>query len=366
MLMLLNFLSVNKCSSTAAITSSPVKLKPTKLKINTVAKSPYLESIHILPTGSHINNVRELAFEDNAKKRKSMQIKLLIISYFDLGPLRIGDVLSQHPDVFFFNEPLMPFDSSILKDGEEPISRRIISEATDYLEELFECKILESKMGYSDQIIKKMAKKAYSACTSSFNNVSECVQETCKSSHIIMAKTIRLYVEDAKGFLLRNKGVSKVIILQRDPRVTLNLRNKKMKPGWTAGSDLFFQGRSLCSRMLHDVQEAKRLEGSGVKDFYRIVLFEHFLKNPENVLKGLFSFIGVSYEIEDIKQLLKKTNMYKQIKRVLLNKWDWIPDDESGLYVDKACSFFYKNSLYNPMKRYRGFLQRYNLCKLCD
>lgn len=364
--MFFNFLSVKKCSSTAAINSSPMKLKTTKSEINTAVKYSHLENIHILPTGNQNNNVRELVYEDSEKKHKSMQKKLLIISYFDLGPLRIGDVLSQHPDVFFFDEPLLPFDSSILKDGEEPISRRIIAEATDYLEEILECKILESKMGYSDQIIKNMAKKAYSACTSSFNNASECVQETCKSNHIIMAKTIRLYIEDARGILLRAKGFSKVIILQRDPRVTLNLRNKKMKPGWTAGSDLFFQGRSLCSRMLHDVQEAKRLEGSGLKDFYRIVLFEHFLKNPENVLKGLFSFIGVSHEIEDIKRLLKKTNVYRQIKRILLNKWDWIPDDQSGLYVDKACSFFYKNSLYNPMKRYRGFLQRYNLCKLCD
>lgn len=343
-----------------------MKTKPTKTKINTAVKSPYLESIHILPTGNQNNNVRELVFEGYEKKHKSVQLKLLIISYFDLGPFHIEDVLNQHPDVFFFNEPLLPFDSSTLKDGEEPISRRFIAEATHYLEDLLQCKVLESKMGYSDQIIKKMAKKAYSACASSFNNASECVQETCKSSHIIMAKTIRLYIEDARAFLLRNKGLSKVIILQRDPRVTLNLRNKKIKPGWTAGSDLFFQGRSLCSRMLHDVQEAKRLEGSGLKDFYRIVLFEHFLKNPENVLNGLFSFLGVSYEKEDIQRLLKKTNVYKQIKRVLLNKWDWIPDDQSGLYVDKACSFFYKNSLYNPMKRHRGFLQRYDLCKFCD
>lgn len=221
-------------------------------------------------------------------------------------------------------------------------------------------------MGYSDKIIKKMAKKAYSSCSDFNSNATECVQATCRSSQVVFAKTIRIYLQDVRSFLSKNKGISKVIILQRDPRVNLNLRNQKTKPGWIAGSDMFFQGRSLCSRMLHDVQEAKRLEGSGFRDFYRIVLFEHFLKNPETVLKALFSFIGMSTDIDDVRQLLKQASAYKQIKRVLLNKWDWIPDDDAGISIDKACIFFYKNSLYNPMKRSHGFLQRYNLCKYCD
>lgn len=322
--------------------------------------------MHILPTGHENDDVRELVPEYSKKEHKLIQKKLLIVSYFDWGSPRIADILSKHPDIFYFNEPLFPFDSTTLKNGEEPISRRLVAEATDYLEELFECKILESKMGYSDQIIKKIAKNAYTACANTFNNASECVEGTCKSSPIILSKTIRLYIRDIKSFLTHNRGLSKVVILQRDPRVNLNLRNKNIRPGWIGGSDMFFQARSLCSRMLHDVQEARRLEGSGFKNFYRIVLFEHFLKRPEDVLKGILSFVGVSYELEDIKRLLRKTNSYKQIKSVTLNKWNWIPDDEAGVHIDKACSFFYKNSLYNPMKRSHGFLQRYDLCKYCD
>lgn len=357
-------LSGKKCSSVLPISPTPIKHKTTK--VTKPSKDSFLEKFHILPQESQNNEEQEIIYENKNQKKKLTQKKLLIISYFDLGLPNIGDILSQHPDVFYFNEPLFPFDSTTLKDGEEPISRRFVAEATDYLEELLQCKILDSKMGYSNEIVKKMAKGAYSSCTKSYGNVSECVQDSCRISPVVLTKTIRLYIKDIKGFLMRNKESSKVIVLQRDPRVNLNLRNKKVRPGWIAGSDMFFQGRSLCSRMLHDVQEAKRLEGSGFTNFYRIVLFEHFLKNPETVLKGVLSFVGIPYETEDIRRLLKKANAYKQIKRVLMNKWDWIPEDDAGLNVDKACNFFYKNSLYNPMKQSRGFLQRYNLCKYCD
>ncbi|GFY45458.1 uncharacterized protein TNIN_383031, partial [Trichonephila inaurata madagascariensis] len=345
------------------------KVKPAtkKGKTKKSAKAPNVENMHILP------NTEPIKIEDtNPKKsdkvtRKSPAVKkVLILSYFESGPPQIDDILSYHPEIFYFHEPLYPFDTTPSKDGEEPISRRFIGEATEYLSDLFDCKITDSKLGYSEDIVKKMAKKAFSYCRSQQTNTSECVQQLCHSKPVVLAKTIRVYIQDVHAFLMKNRGSAKLIILQQDPRVNLHMRNRKTHPGWTTGSDMFFQGRSLCSRMLHDAQNARRLEGSGHKNFYRVVLYEHFLKNPENILRGILSYIGVSSDLETVKNILRSANVYKHLRRVNLNKWEWIPDDEAALNVDKACTFFYKYSLYNPMMQKPGIVQRYNLCQYCD
>lgn len=358
-----------KCETPKRNTAKKTTTKPKKKEVKKKAvKVPNLEKLHILPKAIQSQEKFEIAKSNaNYQKTPSYINKVLIISYFDSGTPQISDILSQHPDIFYFNEPLYPFDSSSLKDGEEPISRRTISEATDYLSDLFECKILESRMGYSDGITKKMTKKAYNLCSEQTANVSECVQESCKSKKVVLSKTIRVYMQDVQPFLMRNRGKVKVIILQRDPRVNLHMRNRKEHPGsWTTGSDMFFQGRSLCSRMLNDVLNAKRLEGSGYSEFYKIVLYEHFLKSPENVLRGILSFIGLTSELDAVKKLLRSANAYKQLQKAKLNKWEWIPEDDEALSVDKACKFFYKNSLYNAMIQNSGIVQRYNLCQFCD
>lgn len=357
------------CVTTKSINTQKTTVKPKKKEIKKKrVKVPHLEKLHILPKTITSQEKYEISkTNENYQNTNSYINKVLIISYFDCGIPQIGDILSQHPEIFYFNEPLYPFDSTSLKDGEEPISRRSISEATDYLSDLFECKILDSRMGYSDGITKKMAKRAYSSCSGQQGNVSECVQESCKSKKVVLSKTIRVYMQDVQPFLMKNRGKVKVIILQRDPRVNLHIRNRKGHPGsWITGSDMFFQGRSLCSRMLNDVLNAKRLEGSGHSDFYKIVLYEHFLKSPENVLRGILSFVGLTSELDTVKKLLRSANAYKQLQKAKLNKWEWIPDDDEALSVDKACKFFYKNSLYNPMMQTSGIVQRYNLCLFCD
>ncbi|KAG8200758.1 hypothetical protein JTE90_006343 [Oedothorax gibbosus] len=356
------------CENAKTLTTKAT-LKPRKKEVKKkTVKVPHLEKLHILPkTTISQEYLQTVLAEANHLITKSMIKKVLIISYFNSGSPKIGDILSQHPDVFFLNEPLYPFDSTPQRDGEEPISRRTISEATDYLSDVFECRLLESRMGYSEETNKKMAKKAYRDCSEQQSNVSECVQETCRSKNLVLAKVIRVYMQDIQGFLEKNRGRVKVILLQRDPRVNLHMRNRKVNSGsWTSGSDMFFQGRSLCSRMLNDVMNAKRLEGSGHDGFFKIVLFEHFLKNPESVLKGILSFIGLSSDPETVKMLLKNANAYKQLQKAKLNRWEWIPEDDEGLSVDKACKFFYKTSLYNPMVQTPGMVQRYNLCQYCD
>ncbi|GIY73491.1 uncharacterized protein CDAR_616531 [Caerostris darwini] len=340
--------------------------KKRKDKKNKLAKAPNLESVHILPNMVPLQ-IQNSAIHKSGKlhqKSKNTPMKVLILSYFKSSPPRIGDVLSNHPDIFYFNEPLFPFDSTAVKDGEEPVSRRFISEAAEYLTDLFDCKILDSKLGYSEDIVKKMAKKSFTFCTQHQSNVSGCVQQLCKSKPVILSKTIRLYIQDVHAFLTKNRGSAKVIILQQDPRVNLHMRNRRSRTGGTTGSDMFFQGRSLCSRMLHDAQNARRLEGSGHKDFYRIVLYEHFLKNPENILKGILSYIGIDSDNEIVKKLLRSANVYKHIQKVNLNRWEWIPDDDEGLSVDKACTFFYKYSLYNPMMQKPGLVQRSSAVKI--
>ncbi|CAL1287547.1 unnamed protein product [Larinioides sclopetarius] len=350
-------------------TTKQNKIKETKKdKKKKLEKAPNLDSVHILPNTVPLL-VQDLKTTKSEKIRQKPPViakKVLILSYFKSGPPELSDILSNHPDIFYFNEPLHPFDSTAQKDGEEPISRRYISEATEYLTDLFDCKIVDSKLGYSEDMVKKMAKKAYTLCQQQQSNISECVQRSCLSKPVIVSKTIRVYIQDVHAFLMRNRGSARVIILQQDPRVNLHLRNRKSHPGWTTGSDMFFQGRSLCARMLHDAQNAKRLEGSGHKNFYRIVLYEHFLKNPENILRGILSYIGINSSLEDIKMLLRSANVYKHIRKINLNKWEWIPDDEAGLSIDKACSFFYRYSLYNPMVQRGGIVQRYNLCQYCD
>ncbi|KAF8763751.1 Carbohydrate sulfotransferase 5 like protein [Argiope bruennichi] len=351
-------------------TTKQNKVKPTKKENKKkLEKAPNLDSVHILPNTvpMQVQDFKSIKSEKLPKKTTTFAKKVLILSYFKSGSLELGDILGNHPDIFYFNEPLYPFDSTAQKDGEEPISRRYISEATEYLTDLFECKIVDSKLGYSEDMVKKIAKKAYTLCQQQqHSNVSECVQQLCLSKPVILSKTIRVYIQDVHSFLMKNRGSARVIILQQDPRVNLHLRNRKSHPGWTTGSDMFFQGRSLCARMLHDAQNAKRLEGSGHKDFYRIVLYEHFLKNPENILRGILSYIGMNSDLEDVKMLLRSANVYKHIRKVNLNKWEWIPDDEAGLNIDKACSFFYRYSLYNPMVQRAGLVQRYNLCQYCD
>ncbi|XP_035215012.1 uncharacterized protein LOC118188629 isoform X2 [Stegodyphus dumicola] len=345
------------CNAPIRSTPKLMILKPTKQKKRKPTRAPYL--VHILPNMKYSNEKITTSKLNKAKK-------VLIISYFNTSPLHVADILKNHSDIFYYDEPLYPFDSTSLKDGEEPISRRIIYDATAYLSDLFECNILESKMGYSDQIIKKIAPVAYSSCKLIQSNVSECIEATCKSKPTVVAKTIRIYLQDVQEFLAQNKDIVKVIILQRDPRVNLHLHNKKARPGWVSGTDMFFQGRSLCSRMLHDVQTAKRLEGSGYKNFYRIVLFEHFMKNPETVMSGLLSFLGMTTDLNGVKKLLRASNVYKQLRKAKLNKWESIPDDDAGMSIDKACTFFYRNSLYNPMQQALGFVQRYNLCQYCE
>ncbi|XP_013784571.1 carbohydrate sulfotransferase 1-like [Limulus polyphemus] len=304
------------------------------------------QSVYILPAGNISAKIRT-SYKVHINEKK----KVILLSYLRSGSTFLGEMFNQHPSVFYYFEPLYLLDHPGAYSGIQPLFRSKVPKALKLLNRILDCKISKNNGLINDDLAfrSKALREIYDtpACNST---LTRCLDKACEQKNVSVIKVMRLYLNDLQPLIERND--LKVIILQRDPRALLYSRRRNNLGGRLEIEDDFrLQARSLCARMLHDVKMAKKIAFLTQKNFYRIVLQEHFVTNPQSIIKSIFRFLELPITDKQIKSLLEVSHFPFQQGEGTLYRWDWKKEVLANevVAIDKVCHYFYENSFYKAI-----------------
>lgn len=132
-------------------------------------------------------------------------------------------------------------------------------------------------------------------------NVSHCVQhltDLCRSSSVVIIKVLRIDMELARVLKTYLNNLS-IIHLVRDPRAIMNSR---AKGHFLSNDPLSSQSMALCSVMYKNIMNVQRYDSCFT------LQFEHLAKEPELVVRRLYSYCGLNFTMETSRWLKLHTN----------------------------------------------------------
>lgn len=132
-------------------------------------------------------------------------------------------------------------------------------------------------------------------CTNSTHNKEECLDETFSTcaQRARVFKFIRLSTE-VVGRLMRSVPDLKVIHLLRDPRGILKSRQHV---GLLPGGDFNLHSKALCTQLLRDIHETKRLQ-QNYPGRIKTIMYEDLAERPQEGAKQLYDFAGIQFNNE--------------------------------------------------------------------
>ncbi|CAG5122228.1 unnamed protein product, partial [Candidula unifasciata] len=198
--------------------------------------------------------------------------KVIVLSYLRSGSSLTGDIIQQHPDIFYVFEPL------------KTIGRQF--------EGLDRDRLLMDLHFSAMSIFCVCVFYLLDASESQWHRIVRCFQEVnskCRSAKIIAAKTIRLSMRQAAALMVSDSTV-KVVHLIRDPRAVIASRlrfNERFR--LTPVSE---QANKLCSQVVNNINISKDLSGMFPKRILT-VRYEDIAESPVAAARQLFNFLGI-------------------------------------------------------------------------
>lgn len=206
---------------------------------------------------------------------------VVLLSYVGAGGGATAELLNLLPTVSHHHEPLAPLDEEGRHSGIEPLVASTLSKGLSLLEDTMQCNLTAHASELrSDDLWKMHAFRTVfrSQCVPSNVSIPACLERVCKKSRTVSIKLIRTFFHDILPILHRWKGRIKVVIVQRDPRAILVSRRRRgVGLPLKKEADFFHAARSLCSRMLQDVELSDEHEPVD-PDFHRVLLYEHLIE----------------------------------------------------------------------------------------
>lgn len=135
-----------------------------------------------------------------------------------------------------------------------------------------------------------------------FNSYEDhCVQhltELCRASSVVIIKVLRIDMELARVLKTYLNNLS-IIHLVRDLRAIMNSR---AKGHFLSNDPLSSQSMALCSVMYKNIMNVQRYDSCFT------LQFEHLAKEPELVVRRLYSYCGLNFTMETSRWLKLHTN----------------------------------------------------------
>ncbi|XP_067674625.1 carbohydrate sulfotransferase 4-like [Haliotis asinina] len=241
---------------------------------------------------------RSLPCNTTKSCRPKARTKVILLTYMRSGSTFTGDILSAHPDVFYFFEPLhflvqekhTVFDYLRKRKLHSGFSfkRYLIRKV---LLGLLNCDFEEMDIDTVSQFHLRNSRttKSYSDCLHVYPGIFgilHCLPDLykiCINAKVILAKTIALNMKIAVEMMYKDSKV-RVIHLVRDPRATIWSEGRysyyKRKDFWT------YVG-TFCKNLLEDIKLIARIKKKVPKRAH-VVLYENLAEHPINVSRALY------------------------------------------------------------------------------
>ncbi|KAH9507425.1 hypothetical protein Btru_058048 [Bulinus truncatus] len=312
-------------------------------------------SMYSIPNGSP-----ERGTKRPAKAKVANKQEIMLLSYGRSGTSFTSGVISYHPDVFFFFEPLHGLEfhgqpDKYFVNKQENLSRQII-------ESFFTCDLLmEAIFLYgSKMFLLSNSTESFFRC---FNEMRpgvdhlSCVYEmfrSCQQHNTVLIKTIRYRVKWAEP-LLQTRPNYKLLLLYRDPRATLYSQSTAIKNfNWT--QELISISKIHCRRLEEDLRDAARLKKL-YPDRVKCIRYEDGATDPHGYARGIYQFLGLDLNQRVIDYVTHLTNARGRIThnrfgiernaKQAMSRWRYQADYNNIQVIDRTCGHLYPDLGYS-------------------
>ncbi|KPP58065.1 hypothetical protein Z043_124147 [Scleropages formosus] len=253
------------------------------------------------------------------------KVHVLLLSSWRSGSSFMGQVFSQHPDVFYLMEPGWHVWTTMRQPGAVALQTLV----RDLLRNVFHCDMssLEaytpSKRNVSHLFMWSQSRALCSppACPltprNALSNDRECAkhcdqrglqgaQEACHNYSHVALKEVRLFSLEPLYPLLRDPTINlRIIHLVRDPRAVAQSRDQAavwlrrddtllLEMGDPRSPDNLFRiMKEICKSHLRIHETAMRQPPSFLRGRYRLVRYEDMVRDPVGVVEDLYKFSGL-------------------------------------------------------------------------
>ena len=248
-----------------------------------------------------------------SKYGSKLRQNILIISDFASGSSFLGEILNQHPQVFYLYEPLKSLEY-YRENRPESVYDTMV---THLLNGIFHCNFVE--LSYFTDFLSfqysslrhRLASRALSSpplCPQNYNNPHYSIRmctplrpqsgsALCRLHKHTVVKTIRVNSIHKLSYLMDREGPLdyslKVVHLVRDPRGVLNTRVvHNSYENWTVKS-VRDHAQTLCRDMLRNIKYAVSAP-SWLQGRYTLLRYEDLAMNPHQIAEQLYKFVGVN------------------------------------------------------------------------
>ncbi|XP_068682983.1 carbohydrate sulfotransferase 6-like [Montipora capricornis] len=254
-----------------------------------------------------------LEFDSLASKFGSkMRQNILIISDYASGSSFLGEILNQHPQIFYLYEPLKSLQY-YRENRPESVYDTMV---THLLNGIFHCNFMDlvyytEFLSYQYSSLRhRLGSRALSSpplCPENHNNphysIRMCaplrpqgISAICRLHKHTVVKTIRINSIHKLSYLMDTEAPMdyslKVVHLVRDPRAVLNsLVMDNSGQNWTIKS-VREHAQTMCRDMLRNVKYAVSAP-SWLHGRYTLLRYEDLAMNPHQIAEQLYRFVGV-------------------------------------------------------------------------
>ncbi|KAH9507427.1 hypothetical protein Btru_058053 [Bulinus truncatus] len=303
----------------------------------------------------------ERGTETPVEKSKAKK-EIMLLSYGRSGTSFTSGVISYHPDVFFFFEPLHGLEFHGQQDKYfvnpyEDLSRKIV-------ESFFTCDLLTDATFLFGSLM--------FLNSNSTSNFFRCFREmkpgvdhlscfykmfkACQQHSTVLIKTIRYRVKWAEP-LLQTRPNYKLLLLYRDPRATLYSQSTAIKNfNWT--QELTSISKIHCRRLEEDLRDAARLKKL-YPDRVKCIRYEDGATDPHGYARGIYQFLGLDLNQRIIDYVTHLTNArgrktldrfgIERNAKQAMSRWRYQADYNHIQIIDRTCGHLYPDLGYSTV-----------------
>ncbi|KAM4602322.1 carbohydrate sulfotransferase 5-like [Discoglossus pictus] len=267
---------------------------------------------------------QHIGFQSN-NDEKAGKVHILIISSWRSGSSFVGQVFSQHPDVFYLMEPAWHVWVTMYQNSASVLRMAV----RDLVRSVFQCDMsvfdayIRENSNVSDifQWATSRALCSYPACNAftgdHITNEMECktlcgkyplskAEEACKIYSHIVLKEVRFFDLKVLYPLLNDPSLNlKIIHLVRDPRAVVKSREQAVKAlardngivlntnGTKVDDKNYEVMRGICRSHVQIYETASHKAPKFLKDRYMLVRYEDMVRDPLREITEMYKFANL-------------------------------------------------------------------------
>merc|ERR1712062_2362 len=293
------------------------QIKYTTVRNKSIHYSQFVEEFLHAKNRSEVMKNRTEVMRYYYPKQKKVPTKVILISSNPRsGSSYVGEVLSAMPGVSYFFEPLWLM-AKANKSLEEPINKKI-----EFVSKLLNCQY----QTLSKKLLNNLKARAFVFKKPDLGQTQlktlpllekrhflTSIRQNCQKNSLRLTKLFRLRMSDILVELENPESSSlgpdfKVILLQRDPRATINSLKREIHE-WLPGAA---SPQKICGNLYEDYTAVIQMKNRVMQNRILTLKYEDMVLEPYLTTSKLYQFINASKE--DLKYAYAYIQSHSQLQ----------------------------------------------------